>query len=85
MYQLRPRSWCNPSFSVISAEFMALGRSCSQSQNKCEEGMRGAHLLVGKDQEHGIAQLILLQHACKLVLGLTYTLAIVAVDDEDQA
>lgn len=40
-------------------------------------------LLVGKDQQDGISQLILIQHALEFLSGLNNTLAIVAVDDED--
>lgn len=40
-------------------------------------------LLVGEDQEGSIAQLILVQHALQLLTGLNDTIAIVAVDDED--
>ena len=43
----------------------------------------GQILLVGKDQENGIAELILVKHALKLLAGLNDTVAIVAVDDED--
>lgn len=42
-------------------------------------------LLVGKDQEHGVTQLILVQHALKLLTGLDNTVAIVAVDNENDA
>lgn len=40
-------------------------------------------LLVGEDQEVGIAQLVLVQHALQLLPGLNDTIAIVRVDDED--
>jgi hypothetical protein len=42
-------------------------------------------LLVGKDQEHGIPQFILVQHALKFLTSLDYTITIVAVDDEDDS
>jgi hypothetical protein len=32
MYQLRWRSECKPSLSVMSAAFMALGRSCQEQR-----------------------------------------------------
>jgi hypothetical protein len=43
----------------------------------------GQILLVGKDQEKSIPQLVLVQHALELLTGLNNTVAIVAVDDED--
>lgn len=43
----------------------------------------GQILLVGKDQQDGISQLILVQHALKFLSGLDDTIPIVAVDDED--
>lgn len=45
----------------------------------------GKILLVGKDQENGISKLILVEHALKLLASLDNTIAIVAVDDEDNA
>lgn len=45
----------------------------------------GKILLVGEDQENGIPQLILVQHALELLPGLNDTVAIVAVDNEDDA
>ncbi len=41
-------------------------------------------LLVGEDKENGISELILCEHASKLFLGLSDTLTIVAVNDEDK-
>lgn len=43
----------------------------------------GQILLVGKDQKDSIAELILVEHALKLFASLNNTVAIVAVDDED--
>lgn len=40
-------------------------------------------LLVGKDQEKSVTELILVQHALKLVTSLNNTVAIVGVDNED--
>lgn len=40
-------------------------------------------MLVGKDQENGIPQLILVEHALQLLTSLDDTVAIVAVNDED--
>lgn len=42
-------------------------------------------LLVGKDEEESVAELILIEHALELLTGLGYTLAIVGVDHEDDA
>jgi len=42
-------------------------------------------LFVGEDKEHGIPELILVQHALQLLTSFNYTIAIVAVDDEDDA
>jgi hypothetical protein len=52
--------------------------------------LRGIHgirqiLLVGEDKEQRIPQLILVEHALQLLAGLDDTVAIVAVDDEDDA
>jgi hypothetical protein len=43
----------------------------------------GKILLVGKDQEESISQLVLVEHALQLLAGLDDTVTIVAVDDED--
>jgi hypothetical protein len=53
--------------------FRACGRSCAYGQI----------LLVGEDQEESIAQLVLVQHALELLTRLNNTVAIVAVNDED--
>ena len=45
----------------------------------------GEILLVGEHEEHGVAQLVLTQHLVELVVGLDDTLAVVRVDDEDEA
>lgn len=45
----------------------------------------GKILLVGKDKENGISELVLVEHALKLLSGLNDTVAIVGVDDEDDA
>ena len=42
-------------------------------------------LLVCKNQEQGVSQLILVQHPLQLLAGLDDAVAIVAVDDEDDA
>lgn len=43
----------------------------------------GQILLVGEDQQKGISQLVLVEHALQLLTRLNHTVAIVAVDDED--
>jgi len=43
----------------------------------------GKILLVGEDQQDGIPQLILVEHALQFLPSLDDTIAIVAVDDED--
>ena len=43
------------------------------------------HLLVGEDEEDGVAQFVFCKHAHELLSRLADSLAIVAVDDEDQA
>ena len=40
-------------------------------------------LLVGKDQEESVSQLVLVEHALQLLTSLDNTVTIVAVDDED--
>ena len=61
MYHARWRSECRPSLSVISAAFIAFGKSCG-SQSKPNLGTEWPHLLVGKDKEQSIPELILAQH-----------------------
>ena len=43
----------------------------------------GQILLVGENQEKGIPKLVLVQHSLELLAGLDNTIAIVAVNDED--
>jgi hypothetical protein len=43
----------------------------------------GQILLVGEDKQNGIPELILVEHALELLAGLDDTVAIVAVNDED--
>jgi len=45
----------------------------------------GQILLVGKNQENGIPELILVQHTLQLLSGLNNTVTIIAVNDEDDA
>ena len=42
-------------------------------------------LLVCEDQEEGVSEFILVQHALQLLSGLNNTIAIIAVDNEDDA
>ena len=42
-------------------------------------------LLIRKHQQQRIPQLVLIEHALQLLAGLDHTVAIVAVDDEDDA
>jgi hypothetical protein len=43
----------------------------------------GKILLVGEDEEEGVAELVLIEHALELLTGLGYTLAIVGIDYEN--
>jgi hypothetical protein len=57
-----------------------------ESELVCDLG--GVHgvgqiLLVGEDKQNGIPELILVEHALELLAGLDDTVAIVAVNDED--
>lgn len=45
----------------------------------------GKILLVGEDQEDGVPQLVLVQHALEFFPGLGDTVTIVGVDDENNA
>ena len=45
----------------------------------------GQVLLVGEHQERGVAELVLVEHAVQLVAGLAHAVAVVGVDDEDEA
>ena len=52
--------------------------------------LRGVHrvrqvLLVREDEQHRLSQLILVQHAVQLVARLAHAIAIVGVNDEDDA
>jgi hypothetical protein len=56
-----------------------------QSKLICE--LRSVHrvrqvLLVREDEEEGIAQLVFVEHALKLLAGLRYMFAVVGIDDE---
>lgn len=45
----------------------------------------GKILLVGEDQENGVSELVLVEHALEFLSGLDDTVAIVGVDNEDDA
>jgi len=45
----------------------------------------GQILLVGEHQEEGVPELVLVEHAVQLITGLTNTLAIVGINDEDDS
>merc|ERR1711904_484126 len=45
----------------------------------------GQVLLVGKDQQNGLAQLVLVEHAVQLIARLANTVAIVRIDHEDHS
>lgn len=47
------------------------------------EGTYGQVLLVGEDEEQSIPELVLVQHALKLLPGLNDTVTVVAVNHED--
>lgn len=42
-------------------------------------------LFIGKDQEHSIPQLILIQHTLQLLTSFRHTVTIVAINNEDDA
>jgi hypothetical protein len=50
----------------------------------CVHGV-GQILLVGEDQQNGVTELVLSEHPQQLFAGLTHTIPIVAVNNEDQA
>mmetsp|Transcript_37923 Transcript_37923/g.88757 ORF Transcript_37923/g.88757 Transcript_37923/m.88757 type:complete len:225 (-) Transcript_37923:6-680(-) len=57
---------------------------------KLVRDLRGIHrvwqvLLVGEDEQDGLAKLVLVEHAVQLVPRLAHTVTIVRIDDEDDA
>ena len=68
MNQWRWRMEWRPSLSVISRGGHGVGQI----------------LLVGKHQQDGVAELVLVEHAVKLVPSLGDAVAIVAIHHEDQ-
>ena len=45
----------------------------------------GQILLVGEHEEEGVPELVLVEHAVKLIAGLSNTLAIVGINNEDDS
>jgi hypothetical protein len=58
---------------------------CQRKEGKEARGHRATHLLVGEDQENGVAELVLREHAVQLLPSLAHTFAIVAVHHKDEA
>lgn len=80
------RLW-RPSLSVISAAFIAFCNLMSipcfiQSDGWSSKPYRQI-LLIGKDQEQSIPQLIFVQHTLQLLTSLYHTVTIVAVNNKD--
>lgn len=70
--------------SVISAAFIAFCTECQfPDLRELWRYTDWQILLVGKDQEKSVTELILVQHALELLTGLNNTVAIVGVDNED--
>ena len=63
--------------------FVVVSRMLSNCCSPLEFLTYGQILLVGEDQENGIPQLILVEHALELLTSLNNTVTIVGVDDED--
>lgn len=78
---------CRPSCWVISAGLMAFchSRVSMRSWSIRDELTHRKILFVGKDEQERVTQLIFIQHALQLLAGLYDTVAIVAVDHEDDA
>jgi hypothetical protein len=71
---------------VISAAFMAFwGKGLIQFGWPWTRCTHWQILLVGENQENGIPQLVLVQHALQFLPSLNNTVAIVAVNNEDDA
>ncbi len=82
--QARCRRLWRPSLSVISAAFMAF---CKEVSDCCTQMLSIISyrkiLLVGKDKEKSVAQLILVEHALKFLTSLDNTISVVGVDNKD--
>jgi len=84
--QARCRRLCRPSLSVISAAFMAFYRtSAPDSHIFPSRDTYGKVLLVGEDEEHGVAKLILVEHALELFSCFDNAISVVGVNNEDDA
>jgi len=83
--QARCLSECKPSLSVISAAFMAFFPHISSVSSMKSITLQAYRqiLLVGKDQKQSIPQLILIQHTLQLLTSFDNTIAIIAINDED--
>ena len=68
---------------MISAAFIAFYCSLVHEFEVCIPGTYWKILLVCKDEEKGIAEFILVEHALKFFTGLDNTISIVGIDHED--
>ena len=94
MYQFRLRNECKPNLSVISGAFIAFGKSLRL--NIKESVIKRLfflikrwfffvdYLFVGEDEEDGVSELVFLQHSVELISGLSDSLSIVTVHDENE-
>ncbi len=57
--------------------------SSKTASKEMREDAYGKILLVSEDEEDSVPQLVLVEHALELLPGLDNTIAIVAIDDED--
>ena len=77
-----------PSPEVAQVDWMnqCLWRmECSPSLSVISRGHGvGQILLVREHEQHGVAQLILVQHAVQLVPSLRHAVSVVGIHDEDQ-
>jgi hypothetical protein len=64
---------------------LACDSGCQTNWRICcsDKGTHRQILLVGEDEEDGITELILVEHALEFLASLDDTVTIVAVDDED--
>lgn len=99
-HQWRCRSECRPSLSVISAAFMAFGRSClfaktsstASRSSSCTVTKRPSNQLpilyyvdrISILQPRECSQ-YLVQHPMQLVSGFHHTISVVTIHHEDQA
>ena len=59
--------------------------SASGQDHKIARSAYGKILLVGKDQEHSITQLVFVQHPLQFLTCLDNTISVIAVDNKDDA